>query len=230
VRMPQSQLSPQGVVLGYRGPRRTILVVDDQAVQRALLADMLGPLGFAVFEADGGAACLQAVPELAPDLILMDVSMPGMDGWTVCARLHERGSAVPVIMVSANAGGGPPREDCPPPAAFVMKPVMLNELLSRIGHCLDIEWVMQPAGTRAADPPPAGFADMALAREDAEILLELGAMGYVKGVLAKLDDIRARTPQVAPLLDHLRTLAADFRLKEYNSLLKSHVRSATSPP
>ncbi|GAA5234842.1 response regulator [Verticiella sediminum] len=227
VRILSGQHPPAGVVLGYRGAPRTVLIVDDQAGQRRVLRDMLEPLGFGVLEAPGGITCLDMLQHGRVDLFLLDVSMPEMDGWTLLARLRAAGAHAPALMVSASvmtmdrvapAGAQP--------AGFVTKPVILAELLARVGQCLDLEWVMQPSESRASGEAAGLLPDAALPREDAEVLLELGAMGYVKGVLARLDEIESREPQAGPLLRHLRELAASFRLKEYDQVLKNHVRHA----
>src|SRR5262245_10929290 len=81
----------------------TILIVDDEAVGRELLAALLEPQGYQLrFAGSGPDALAQAAAEL-PDLILLDVMMPGMDGFEVCRRL--RGDAllreVPVVMLTA---------------------------------------------------------------------------------------------------------------------------------
>src|SRR5690606_18355686 len=90
--------------VGYLGPRRRILVVDNEPVDRALLVHILHPLGFEVAEAATGRECLQIYPEFRPDVILMDLAMPDMDGWEasyVIRKVHQ--SQVPIGIVSANA-------------------------------------------------------------------------------------------------------------------------------
>ncbi|MFX5555020.1 response regulator, partial [Acinetobacter baumannii] len=76
----------------------------DQASQRRLLRDMLMPLGFVVSEADSGLACMERLGREVPDLILLDIAMPQMDGWTVARAIRARGLAqLPILLVSANA-------------------------------------------------------------------------------------------------------------------------------
>lgn len=220
VRSPSSGLRPAGPVVGYAGPRRSVLVVDDQPSQRRILRDMLEPLGFVVHEADEGRACLRRAADLQPDLILMDISMPHLPGNEVARMLREQGVSAPVIIVSANVYSLDPR-DAATVDDWLLKPVMLDELLSKIGAQLKLQWRVQP---EAASSGPVDLSGISLTREDAESLLELGAMGYIKGIVARLDDIRARQPHTAPLIDHLAGLAKEFRLTEYNALLKDHVR------
>ena len=85
-----------------QGPA-AILIVDDHAANRETLTELLDVEGYRLFDAADGPAALRSAVELAPDLILLDVMMPGMDGFEVCRRLRadERTAEVPVILVTA---------------------------------------------------------------------------------------------------------------------------------
>ncbi|MGN6661476.1 MAG: hybrid sensor histidine kinase/response regulator [Achromobacter mucicolens] len=222
VRSPRSDARPSGLVVGYRGERLRILTVDDQPSQRHLVRDLLEPLGFEVHEAPHGAACLAGVHTLRPALILMDVSMPDMTGWEVVRRLRDEGVAVPIVMLSANILGLDPKD----PAqrghnAFIAKPVMVEDLLNHLGRLLKLDWQVAPV---EAALPAGDLHRVALEREDAEALLELGAMGYIKGIQAKLEEIRGRRAETRELTAHLRALAGEFQLSEFNQVLKHHVQ------
>ena len=79
-----------------------ILLVDDDQTLSSLLSQYLRESNFEVFEAPNGPAGLRLAYNERPDLVLLDVMLPGMDGWEVCARLREL-SDVPVIMLTAKA-------------------------------------------------------------------------------------------------------------------------------
>ncbi|MGI8602174.1 MAG: hybrid sensor histidine kinase/response regulator [Verrucomicrobiales bacterium] len=113
----------------------TILIVDDQEPNIQILGQLLTSMGFDVIPATGGEQALQRLEACQPDLILLDVLMPGMDGFAVCARLkeHPAWSKLPIIFVSAandtniivralEAGG----------VDYVTKPYQKAELLSRV--------------------------------------------------------------------------------------------------
>lgn len=87
--------------------RRTILVVDDQPDERIIQRAMLTHLGYEVREAADGASALVAVAESPPDLVLLDVAMPRMDGFSVCRALRTdpRTAAVPVLFFTASVAG-----------------------------------------------------------------------------------------------------------------------------
>jgi signal transduction histidine kinase len=84
-------------------PSSTILIVDDEAVGRETLEALLTARGYNLVFASNGPEALEKAAELAPDLILLDVMMPGMDGFEVCQRLRAdpRLAEVPVIMITA---------------------------------------------------------------------------------------------------------------------------------
>ncbi|HEY74371.1 MAG: DNA-binding response regulator [Chloroflexi bacterium] len=77
-----------------------ILVIDDDVILLKLIRRSLEPLGFSIFTATSGEEGLKLFPQLAPDLVILDIMMPGMDGWEVCRRLRQT-SAVPVIFLTA---------------------------------------------------------------------------------------------------------------------------------
>jgi two-component system response regulator MprA len=78
-----------------------ILVVDDDAPIRRMLSRTLGAEGYAVALAADGSEALVEVERSVPDLIVLDVAMPGLDGITVSRRLRARGLAVPILMLTA---------------------------------------------------------------------------------------------------------------------------------
>jgi DNA-binding NarL/FixJ family response regulator len=84
----------------------TVLIVDDHASFRAVARKVLEREGYEVVgAARDGAAALAAVDELRPDVVLLDVQMPGMDGFEVAARLHAAGDPPAIVMVSSRDSG-----------------------------------------------------------------------------------------------------------------------------
>lgn len=80
-----------------------VLIIDDSAMSRALLADMLAALGHVVVgEAESGEAGLEAYRSLKPDVVTVDISLPGMDGLVVLRELRRVCAAVRVVLVSGN--------------------------------------------------------------------------------------------------------------------------------
>ncbi len=82
---------------------QSVLIVDDEQMARTLLRLMLVRAGLNVYEAEDGFDALEKVKKHQPDIILLDVMMPGMDGFAVCETLRgeENTSSLPIIMLSA---------------------------------------------------------------------------------------------------------------------------------
>ena len=122
-----------------------ILVIDDDQTLLSILAEHLDKAGYRAVTVASGLAGLQAFYEHHPDLVVLDVMMPKMDGWTVCERLREV-SDVPIIMLTAKGeerdrlrGFRLGVDD------YVVKPFSFAELVARIGAILI-------RGRRAAPP------------------------------------------------------------------------------
>jgi CheY-like chemotaxis protein len=80
-----------------------ILVVDDEADIRFVIGKMLEREGYEVIEADSGENALESLKETIPDLILLDVMMPGIDGWVTCEKIKSKDETkkIPVVMLTA---------------------------------------------------------------------------------------------------------------------------------
>ena len=116
---------------------KKVLVVDDEPAVRAVVRDVLFEEGYAVLEASDGRIMLELLAHERPDLVLMDVMMPGLDGREAYRMLRSRDdlSDIPVVMMSA--GVQPCRLD-PSIAAFLAKPFnfdnLMNTVVALIGH------------------------------------------------------------------------------------------------
>ncbi len=208
---PEAARRPADHITGYLGRRRTILAADDDPDHLALLREVLEPLGFRLICAPDGATCLAMAGHLSPDMFLLDVSMPEVDGWEVARRLRAGGfPAEPIVMVSANAmecrAGTRPGDAFDD---FVVKPFEIGVLLGKIARYLGLEWTSEApalaAPPREDGPPPD--------RLHLEELKELAEMGYIRGVRAKLDSLDAAAPASAATIARLRRMAEDFDLK-----------------
>ncbi|HEU0204517.1 MAG TPA: ATP-binding protein, partial [Burkholderiaceae bacterium] len=133
----------ENAVAGYHGNRRTILVVDDDAQNRALLSDFLGTLGFRIVEAVDGLDGVSQARAQRPDLIVLDNVMPNMSGLEAARRMREMNelSGVPILAVSASASAEHARQSLAVGIDdFVPKPVDLNQLVHKIGLLLQLTW------------------------------------------------------------------------------------------
>jgi two-component system, cell cycle response regulator DivK len=118
-----------------------ILVVDDYQDAREMYAEYLQFSGFRVAEARNGNEALEQAFSLKPDLILMDLSLPGMDGWEATRQLKsdERTRHIPVVALTghalAGASDGAKRAGCD---SFVTKPCLPDDLVVEVRRMLNV--------------------------------------------------------------------------------------------
>ena len=113
--------------------RKTLLIVDDDADLRSAVAEQLESEGFATLEAPTAGEGVQAAQERKPDLILLDVDLPDMDGREACRLMREKGVAAPIIMLTAATGDEDTVQGLDAGANdYVTKPYKFAVLLARI--------------------------------------------------------------------------------------------------
>jgi DNA-binding response OmpR family regulator len=114
----------------------SILVVDDDRATQELIADVLSELGYDVQTATQGSAALFLVGEALPDLIVLDLAMPIMDGPTFARRLAARGITVPILVITSAANGQVTADEMGA-AAVLIKPFEFSELRDVVYNLLN---------------------------------------------------------------------------------------------
>jgi signal transduction histidine kinase/CheY-like chemotaxis protein/purine-cytosine permease-like protein len=217
-RLPHRALALRSVI-GYLAPRRTVLVVDDQPLQRQLLAGLLLPLGFNLLEAASGRECLEIVQSTPPDIVLLDIAMDDLDGWETATLLRQLlpASDLPIVFVSANLfDHQPERLNAYQCQGFVGKPIIESELLNALEQVLKLEWVRDntplslanaapPKGANAATPEPTKLPE-----DMREELTRLARQGQSTALRACLSKARSEYPQYTVTLQFLQVLAERF--------------------
>jgi signal transduction histidine kinase/purine-cytosine permease-like protein len=231
-RVPVS--APAAVRKGYEGPRRRILVVDNEDADRDLLVQLFEPVGFELRQARSGHDALDLVATgYRPDAVFMDLAMPGIDGWETLQRLRVAGlTATACAIVSANAfDKGLDNTAGIGPDDFFVKPVRHRELLDWLGRRLDLVWTAEvaPLPGAGADPlpdaptPPAAAAPAGPWPEAASLaaLEQAVTLGYYRGILNALDQIEREQPACAAFVDPMREHALAFRFEAMHQILST---------
>ena len=117
-------------------PRKTILVVDDDRPTLSLVASLIKSLGHDVETAVTGRIALELVDQRRPDLILLDIALPQMDGYDVAKLLREKlGESLPIVALTGRPGRDSKREAAAGFAGWLEKPFDVPEFLDTIkGH------------------------------------------------------------------------------------------------
>ena len=157
-------LSKHPDVPGGSARRRHVLVVEDDLQIRAIVADLLSDAGYGVIEAESGIEALSHLREEQPDLIILDLMLPGMSGWEFLTRSRDQLDRLnlPVMILSAIEG----RSDYPSTlgvAAWFTKPLDIDRFLDAVERLAGaphrrgregVDWSRD--GRKPADSPPTG--------------------------------------------------------------------------
>jgi signal transduction histidine kinase/CheY-like chemotaxis protein len=214
-------------VKGYKGRRRTLIIADDDPSHRDLMQDMLAPLGFVLFTAEDGLSCLSLAEQCEPDLVLLDIAMPGLSGWQVAEKLASRACPAAVIMLSASVGEFSKANGAEPHhSAVLSKPVEMAHLLDAIQASLKLEWVYEDAQPVMPSPDfsPEAVLPSNFERTHLPELMRLGRAGHIRAIETKLDDLEQRFPEAGFFTARLRGFIRDIDLQGYMSDLEALAR------
>ena len=208
--------SPPQRIVGFSGPPRTLMVVDDDPGHRLLLDKALTPLGFALLTAPDAASCLRLTERCRPDAFLLDLSLPGMDGWQLARALRGQGLNTPVVILSASADDpGATFDERPLHDAFLAKPLDLHALVLTLGRLLRLNWIEAlPISPRA---PAAAPTKLQPYLDELGRLAEIGHVGALRALLDQLGD----EPGAASAVASMRAALDGFRMDELATMIAS---------
>jgi class 3 adenylate cyclase/CheY-like chemotaxis protein len=192
-------------------PPAKILVVDDTPRNVKLLADLLAAKGYAVVTADSGAEALRQVDAERPDLVLLDVVMPGMTGYEACRKIRENPATgiLPVVMVTAL---DPAEERINGIEAgaddFLTKPINQPELLARVRSLLRIKRLYDTVEAQAGQ---LAEWNQTLERRVQEQVAQLERLGRLKRFFSpQLAELIVSGGAEDPLRSHRREITVAF--------------------
>lgn len=211
-------------IIGYRGPRRKVLVVEDIEDHRVIITDLLSGVGFEVFEADNASRGLRLARRHMPDCVITDLIMPGMSGHDLIRflRADDALKHVPVIAVSADVSTQQVHTARDAGAdVFVTKPVRASELIFHIGKQLELDWLYaEPGQGSTRHPLPDALTRLESARVRKWILPE-------QAVLENMYEM-ARMGDLLNLRDYVESIAEDGRYSAFTQEVLTHVKAFES--
>ncbi|MBI9081809.1 MAG: PAS domain-containing protein [Pseudodesulfovibrio sp.] len=217
------------VVIGYKAssegaPPKKILIVDDKISNRAVLRDTLAPLGFACHEAVDGSEVLAACEASRPDLILMDLRMPEVDGFTATEQLksQEKFAEIPVIAITASSADLHKLDiRCLEHgfADYISKPYIISALLEKIARHIHIELQYKEDETDSQATVPGEEMDYP-PRNILDQLRELLELGDLDGLIAVAQAIAEEDPDKYQAFSrHIIEMAEAFQLSRLETVL-----------
>ncbi|MFK8082652.1 MAG: ATP-binding protein [Granulosicoccus sp.] len=230
--------------------QKSITVVDDDENHRSLIAELLEPMGFKVQGYPDAMTCLENLESHPVDVFLLDISMPGMNGWELAERIHQRyPGPVRILMISALADDHIQHHahDSSSNNYFV-KPLDLHKLLSRLEEILVLDFPQDGpvvfdsehiARTLAPSLSPANCSTIDKATYENKIshaehvhkydlppellnqLQSLYAIGHISAISALLDSASLNDENVIPFASNARQLLQRHQLEAFGVLLET---------
>ena len=215
-------------IVGYQGETKSILVVDDLDSNREVLVNLLTSLKFELIEASSGEEAIALVQLHLPDLVLLDLVMPDMDGWHVTQRLRqELQYKMPVIIISASTQITDESYSYKVGANyFLPKPINFEQLLQTIAQHLNIVWI-----TSDGSPQRLPAKDTVIVNGEnksemiipkPEILAELQRLviqGDIRGCISYVNSLKEQS-ELLPFIQQVIQLAQSCQLKQLKQLIQ----------
>jgi len=217
-------------IIGYQGERRTILIVDDHETNRMILRDLLQPLGFQTYEAANGSDALKVAAECAPNIILMDIIMPVLNGLEATRQLRQMPGmeSCVIIAISASISWEKQQESLTAGCrAFLSKPFRIHTLFDVLSKYAGIEWTYgEPVvetrdlvprlylGEDALIPPP---------KKKLERLHQLAQAGMITRLRKELDSLIGEHPESTDFLGKIRELLKEFQIEEMQQFIRTYI-------
>lgn len=215
-------------IIGIEGAPHKIMIVDDQIENREFLKDALSPLGFIVSEAINGLDALEKATQDRPDLILVDMFMPDLDGFEMTRRVRQSEVLKDTIVIGVSASASQETRQKSLAAGcdhFIPKPVQLSELLEVLRDRLQLEWLYEEVaplvtGNPVADqprivpPPPA----------ELNKLYSLAMSGDIRGLIDQIDKLQLER-QLQPFVVELRHLVESWQINKAREFIKQYLEN-----
>jgi PAS domain S-box-containing protein len=215
------------IVAGEEWNHKKILIVDDNASNRAVLRDILEPIGFITSEAEDGSEVLPACRRFQPDAILMDLRMPKMDGFAATEELksHPDFAGIPVLGITASTAEQQKlRKRCLEYgfSCCITKPYSVADLLQALAEQLHLEFQY----AKEVSGETISREEEGVAIPPQELLGELNRLlwiGDISGVVAQAEEITAmESGKYQSFARWIEQMAEEFRLTELEEFITMH--------
>jgi len=212
--------------MGYTGDRRTILIVDDRWENRAVLLNLLEPLGFRVIEAQNGQEGLSCLQSEQPDIVVTDLSMPVMDGFEFLKQIRTSDAFKQTKVIVSSASVAQLDQDMALKSGgddFLGKPVDAKALFELLSEHLNLEWIYEPS-TDASDRVVVDTTNwVAPPYETLSALLTLARQANITTLREQLEHLVHTDQRYTPFAEPLLQLAQQFQAEEIEDMLQQYL-------
>lgn len=220
----KSKVSQQGTIISFQGEKRKILVVDDRWENRSVLVNLLEPIGFEIVEAKDGQEALEKIAESIPDLIITDVSMPGMNGLEMIQHLRNSPdwSHLKIIVSSASVFDSDKQKSLDAGGDdFLPKPVQASELFEKLQTYLELEWIYDDNDTNSPITQEVVLPPI----DELQKLYELALKGRIKAIQNQLSQIEKIDTKFRPFVQELQQLAQSFQIEKIQTIMEKYIKN-----
>ena len=236
-------IETQAFITSYRcrdelQKRYKILVIDDQLENRLVIVNLLTPLGFTVIEANHGQAGLEQVQTEPPDLIILDLIMPIMNGFEFVQRLRQMPQYKEMVVIASSASVFNQNKEESLTAGcneFIAKPIRAEILFDYLHRYLPLEWVYESVEDNSStaaewvdDDNEALVSAITLPSPIATKLFELAQIGDINGIIEQAKLLPPLDERFAPLATRIIRLAQQFEDEKISNLVKPYLASETT--
>jgi len=212
-------------IIGFRGEKRKILIVDDKFKNREILKMMLLPLGFEIMEAIHGGDALTQATAFQPDLILLDLLMPEMDGFEFMRHIRQIPLLKNVIIIGVSASTSKQKQQEALAAScddFISKPVKMDRLLERLQIHLELEWIyeeMTEVEPKNEEVLPLIIPPM----EELETLLKGAKKHNIIETRECAKKIKALNSQFIPFISQIEPFLEKYQFKQAIKFIEAYL-------
>jgi len=200
------------------------LLVDDNECNRDVLREMLAPMGFEIFEASDGNQAVETARELAPRLVLLDLVMPGMDGFETMDAMRLVPGMEHSLFVAVSANAFDETRDKAKRLGFdefMPKPVDLNHLMEFLRQRLQPEGEDGNEGQKSMADKQAETSIVFPKKEELEILYDLARVGDVVQAKEKARELGAGDERLTPFAKIVAKMADGFQVREMKEFFQN---------
>jgi len=220
-------------VIGYRGKRRTLLIVDDNPQNREILRNLLKLLDFNVVEASNGQEGVSLAKKIYPDMIFLDLVMPVMTGFEAAQRLRQLSefNNTPIIANSASVFEADQEKSLIAGCnAFLSKPIEEDKLSQMLVEHLKLQWIYKEIGLETDEESKLAQSAPMISPPAAELeaLYKLARMGNMRRIKEQALQLEAIDPKYRPFASKLQELAKGFKGKQILAFIEDFKKSAST--